>query len=86
MISILLKDFQKKLMQEMLHLRDETELLICQNIRKIDKDGNQLNIETLAEGVTEYWIKRGFILDNSLYDRLIIEYNQNNADVLTRWK
>jgi hypothetical protein len=87
MISILLKDNKNSLMQEMLHLREDTELLICDNINTINKDGeHQLNIETLAEGTTDYWLKRGYKTDNSLYDKLIIDYNQTHTDLLTRWR
>ena len=58
MISTLLKDNKHKLMQEMLHLRDETEALVCDNIIKINKGEPYLNIETLADGMTDYWSKR----------------------------
>ena len=54
MISILLKDHKNHLMQEMLHLRTETELLISNNINTINLKETQFNIETLADGVTEY--------------------------------
>lgn len=86
MISILLKDNKNNLMQEMLHLRNETELLICNNIIKINKDGHQFNIETIADGTTDYWLKKGYKIDNSLYDSLIIRYNQTHTDLLPRWK
>ena len=87
MINILLKDFNNKLMQEMCHLREETELLICENINFLNKNGYDLNIETLSGKETEYWRERGFSVDNSLYDKLILEYNQKeNVELLTRWK
>ncbi|HSZ85824.1 MAG TPA: hypothetical protein VK787_07320 [Puia sp.] len=70
----------------MLHLRDETELLICDNIIKINKDGCQLNIETLTDGMTEYWLNRGYRIDNSLYEKLIVDYNQSHDAFLTKWK
>lgn len=87
MISILLKDNKNKIFQEMMFLRNETELLICDNIIKINKEGTeQLQIETFTNGIVEYWENRGYKRDNALYDKLIIEYNQRNDKQLTRWK
>jgi hypothetical protein len=87
MISILLKDNKNKVFQEMMFLRNETELLICDNIIKINKSGTeQLQIETFTDGIVEYWEERGYKRDNALYDKLILEYNQQNDKQLTRWK
>jgi len=87
MISIILKDNANKLFQEMMFLRDETEGLICDNIITINKTGTrQLQIETHVDGIAEYWEQRGYKRDNALYDKLIIEYNQQNGKPLVRWK
>jgi len=86
MISIILKDNKNKLLQQLTHLRDETELLICENIFKLNKVGHQLSIESLEEGVTEYWLKLGYIEDSGLYDKLIIDYNQTHDQLLAKWK
>lgn len=87
MISILLKDNKNKLFQEMMFLRDETELLICNNINIINRVGTErLQIEDFADGIAEYWEKEGYKRDNDLYDKLIIDYNQQNDKPLTRWK
>lgn len=87
MISILLKDKKNKVFQEMMFLKNETELLICDNINQINKEATeQLQIETFADGIVEYWENRGYKRDNALYDKLIIEYNQRNDKQLTRWK
>ncbi|RLD53914.1 MAG: hypothetical protein DRJ05_15625 [Bacteroidetes bacterium] len=84
MINIIIKDYVNKLMQEFHHLKEETELLINDNKNKINMKDYHLSVETLTDGTTKYWINQGYKIDNSLYDRLIIEYNQNNLDLLTR--
>ena len=87
MINILLRDNKNKLFQKMLFLKDETELLICKNINKINTTGHQLNISTIdISSSFEELEKQGYRNDDGLYDRLIIEYNQQNTDLLTRWK
>lgn len=87
MISIILKDNTNKLFQEMMFLRDDTELLICENINTINRAGTpQFQIETHADGIAEYWEKRGYKRDNGLYDKIIIDYNQQNEKPLVRWK
>jgi hypothetical protein len=71
----------------MLFLREETELLICDNINKLNKTGHQLNINTIdLNSSFEELERQGYRNDDALYDRLIIEYNQQNTDLLTRWK
>jgi len=87
MINILLRDNKNKLFQKMLFLSEETELLICKNINTINKSGYQLNINTIDIGTPlEELEKQGYKNDEALYDKLIIEYNQQNKDLLTRWK
>lgn len=89
LINILLKDNKNKLFQKMLFLREETELLICENINTINKKVVFLNIHSIDidSPMTELE-KNGWKEDNGLYDKLIIEYN-NSAErekLLTRWK
>jgi hypothetical protein len=87
MIHILLKDNRNRLFQKMLYLRVDTEVLICSNINTINKSGHQLNINTIdIETSVEYWEKQGYKNDEALYDKLIIEYNQQNNDLLTGWR
>lgn len=87
MINILLQEHNNKLFQRMLTLREETELLICENINKLNTTGHQLSISTIdINDSFEELEKKGYTHDNALYDRLIIEYNQQNKDLLTRWK
>lgn len=87
MISILVKDNQNKEFEVLMHLGDETELLICGNINHINRKMNRkLQVETYADGIEEYWIKRGYTRNQGLYDKLIMEYNQAYEDLLTRWK
>ncbi|OAE90540.1 hypothetical protein FPG87_02735 [Flavobacterium psychrophilum] len=87
MISIILKDNKNKLFEVIRDLREETELLICNNIITINNNINQtLSIETFVEGIDKYWVEKGYNSEPGLYDKLIIEYNQNNTPLLTRWK
>ncbi len=74
----------------MLSLREETELLICKNINSINhKNANaDLNINTIDFGFSVKDLENeGWTIDDGLYERLIIKYN-NSPDVkelLTRW-
>lgn len=87
MISIIVKDNKEKVFEVLLHLRDDTELLICENINQINRIMNrQLQIETYADGIEEYWTERGYQRSQGLYDKIVLEYNQANEDLLTRWK
>ena len=87
MINIILRDNKNKLFQKMLFLKEETELLICENINKINKSGHQLNMNTIdIDTPLEDLEKQGYKNDETLYDILIIEYNQQNNDLLTKWK
>ena len=87
MINVLLTDNKNRLFQKMLFLKDETELLICENINKINQSGHQLNINTIdTDTPLEDLEKQGYKNDEALYDKLIIKYNQQNNDLLTRWK
>jgi hypothetical protein len=87
MQNILLRDNKNKFFQKMLFLRNETEMPITENVIKINKTGHQLNINDInIDTSTEELEKQGYKNDEALYDKLIIEYNQNNKDLLTRWK
>ncbi|HWJ30284.1 MAG TPA: hypothetical protein VNS32_27360 [Flavisolibacter sp.] len=68
-------------------LNEETELLISENIIKINKEGYLLNINSIEfnESTTELE-NEGWKNDNSLYDRLINEYDRKGKGILTRWK
>jgi len=72
----------------MLSLSDETELLICDNINTINKTGHLLQINSIDFNFSTSEIEKyGWKVDNGLYDKLIIEYN-NRVDkekLLTRW-
>ena len=72
-MNILLKDLKNKLIQGMLHLKEDTEIHITENINILNENGADLQIESLEKNEIEYWTKEGFEVDNSLYDRLIIE-------------
>lgn len=87
MMNIIIKDNQNNLYEVFGHLRDETELLICGNINEINRKMNrQIQIEDYVQGLDDYWEKRGYKMEPGLYDKLVIEYNQQNEEHLTRWK
>ena len=86
-MDIVLKDNINKLFQEMRFLKEETELLISDNINTINRKGTrEFQIETHYIGIDEYWKQQGYEIDNELYDKIILEYNQQNEIPLTRWK
>lgn len=87
MYNIILRDNKNKVFQKMLFLRAETEMLITENVIKLNRVGYQLNINDIEINTpTDYLTKAGYKNDEALYDRLIIAYNQNHKDLLTRWK
>lgn len=87
LMHILLRDNKNKVFQKMQMLNEETELLISENIIKINKEGYLLNINSIEfnESTTELE-NEGWKNDNSLYDRLINEYDRKGKGILTRWK
>ena len=86
MIHIIIKDNKNKVFEILKNLREETELLICQNINTINGTTPNIQIETYVDDIATYWIGKGYTIDQSLYDRLILDYNQQNTPLLTRWK
>jgi len=88
MRNILLKDNKNGLFQEMMFLRDDTELLICENINKINRkdESKYLNIETISDGISEYWEKQGYKRDMGLYNRLILEHINKHNELLEMWR
>ena len=87
MNSIILKDNKDKLFEVIRDLREETELLICNNIITINNNVNQtLSIETFVDGIDKYWVEKGYNSVLGVYNKLIIEYSHNNTPLLTRWR
>lgn len=90
LLNILLRNNKDKICQKMLSLREETELLICENINTINGENTYLNINTIDFDFSTSDLERqGWKVDNGLYDKLIIEYNNNQTDknkLLTFWK
>jgi len=88
--SIIVRDNKKKVFHKILFLREETELLICENINIINRKYDGIfNINTLGEDLsTSYLENLGWKEDPSLYERLVIEYNHRDDKerLLTRWK
>lgn len=77
-ISILLIDSINKLCQKMLFLRNETELLICNNVNTINRTDNksQFSISTIESGYDlKHYLDKGYKVDDSLHDRLVLDYN-----------
>lgn len=88
-INILLQDNKNRLCQKMCFLRDETESLIYDNINTINRIELNLALSSIDINFsTSDLEKQGWKVDEGLYDKLIIEYN-NRSDkekLLTRWK
>lgn len=90
LLNILLRDNCNKICQKMLSLKEETELLICNNINAINKKNGTANlkINTIDFNFsTNELVNEGWRFDDGLYDRLIIQYNQDpDTDKLKRWQ
>ena len=90
-VNIMLKDNKNKVCQKMLFLREDTELLICENINTINKSEPEwfVNIEYIdPDFSTKDMEERGWKINDALYDKLILEYNNkpNIEKLLTMWK
>jgi hypothetical protein len=89
LLNILLKDNKNNICQKMLSLREETELLICENINTINKKELFLSIKTIDFGYSTLDLEhQGWKVDDGLYDKLIIEYNNSSEKekLLKFWK
>lgn len=89
LINILLFDEKNKLCQKMLSLREDTELLICNNINTINGDKPYLMIRTIDYDFSTFELEnKGWKTDDGLYDKLIINYNnsKDRIKILTRWR
>ena len=61
MIHIIIKDNKNKVFEILKNLREETELLICQNINTINgKMPPNIQIETYVDDIETYWIEKGY--------------------------
>lgn len=86
MISIVIKDPINKHLEVLKNLREETEFLISSNINTINKVTNKtIQIESYVDEIENYWIENGYSINQSLYDKLIIDYNLQYTPLLTRW-
>lgn len=65
MIHIIIKDNKNKVFEILKNLREETELLICQNINTINGTTPNIQIETYVDDIETYWIGKGYTLDQS---------------------
>jgi len=75
----------------MLFLREDTELLICENVIAINKKDEDacININTIdIDFLTLDLENQGWKIDDGLYEKLIIEYNSRNdiESLLKRWR
>ncbi len=87
MEHILLIDHDNKKCDHMQFLREDVINLIQSNVCSIQLDGR--NIQIASADITfpaEYQKRLGYEHDQGLYDKLIIEYNNNHPNkLLTRW-
>jgi hypothetical protein len=85
-INIIIKDLQKKTYEPMLFLRPEIERLITENVISIIRTGKQLQICDIATDFDFQPLeKEGWKPDQGLYEKAILEYNQQHQPLLQRW-
>lgn len=85
MMNIILKDAKAKVFQVMRDLREETEMLVYDNMEKLNGTGMFLLAQDFSKAAADDLVNSGYTEDAALYDRLIIEYNQTNEPLLKRW-
>lgn len=87
MEHIVLIDHNNKKCEYMQSLREDVINLIQSNVCTIQLDNRNIQIASAdVTFPTEYIKKLGYEHDQGLYDKLIIEYNNNHPDkLLTRW-
>lgn len=90
MISIIIKDSIKEEYEILANLQDQLELHIANNINIYNTKypNHIITIETLdASFSAQNSIFAKWILNQSLYDSLILRYNNDpaNTDILVRW-
>ncbi|MCC9017906.1 MULTISPECIES: hypothetical protein [Flavobacterium] len=87
MISILLEDFTNKLFQKLANLSEERELHIRNNIIVLNKVKPQYTVYYFGVNNSIADLeKKGYKEDQGLYDRRIIDYNNDNPEnILRAW-
>ncbi|WP_417875824.1 hypothetical protein [Winogradskyella sediminis] len=89
LLNIVVKDHRKKYYSRMHDLREEVELLICENINKMNKI-EEMYLQSIQsiDRTTEMTEldKDGWSEDRGLYDRLVFEYQEKTGELMQRWK
>lgn len=74
--SIIIQDHDNKLFQRMSHISGEREEHVTNNVAELQKIRNWLNMHSTQHNVDiTYLINDGYSESESLYDSLVIEYN-----------
>jgi len=85
--NIVVKNHRKKLYSRMFDLREEVELLISQNINKMNEIEEmklqQIQFIDRNENMVEL-NKMGWTEDQGLYDKLVFEYQEITGDLMQR--
>lgn len=77
MISILIRNFSNKTYQIIRDLSDERNIHIKNNLETLNKLNSKYTISD-SDYISETDLKKaGFVNDPALYDRDVIEYNNN---------
>lgn len=87
MVNVIFKDNKNKVFQVMTDLNHNNEMNVYNNREILNKNGNDISVETWVIGIEDDWIKQGYKKDQGLHERLINQYNQNcpPGDFLKRW-
>ena len=86
--NIILRDNRNKKYQKINQIREETELLIYNNINVLNKEDPFLTISSIEfNQPTVDLDNSGWKEEDGLYDELIIEYNNNpnSSGLLKMW-
>ena len=89
MTNLFLKNHKTKSYLKMMFLGEETDSLIHKNVSILNSSGHELQIEDLLpDEMIKDMDRLGWKIDQGMYDRLILEYNNNKPtkEQLTRWK
>ncbi len=85
MVDLLLKDNVNMKMQEMRFLTETVEGMLYNNLFELNKNGYNLSVESLTSETTEFWAQKGFVIEESLFHRIVQQYNQTNPNPLIEW-
>ncbi len=85
MIDLLLKDNENMKMQEMRFLTETVEGMLYNNLFELNNNGYNLSVESLTSETTEFWEQRGYVIEDSLFEKIVGQYNQSSSNPIKEW-